>query len=335
MDFASIARFFTLDVLSTIAFGRPFGFMSANRDLWEYNKSTSSNMFLLELVINHFSFRWLFSSWPVQALGAPKTTDKQGMGPMLAFARKAVEERFGPKPIAKQDMLGHFINKGLTQVQCEAEANLQIIAGSDSTTTILQSTVFLLVGSPFAYNRLREELDGAAELTPATIKYSETLKLPYLQAVIWEGLRLFPPLFGLKAKIAPPGGDTIKGIYYPEGTEMSICDDALCRNTEIFGSDARLFRPERWIEADADKKIKYRQTVDSVFGSGRFQCLGRHIAMMELHKAIAEVRTNASLANRFTMLTQSLSSCESSTGSWRTPCAESIRMLTVCTFSLT
>ncbi|KAI7543561.1 putative P450 monooxygenase [Hortaea werneckii] len=293
MDIALISRFFTLDVLSTIAFGRPFGFMEANDDLWDYVKSTSSAMFMLTLVVNHSSVRWLFHSRIMQALGAPKVTDKTGMGPMLAFARKAVAERFGSKPVVKQDMLGHFINKGLSQVQCEAEAALQIIAGSDSTTTILQCTMFLLVGTPAAYAKLKDELDQAEKAGTMSgsdiIKYAETQKLQYLQAVIWEGIRLFPPLFGLKAKLAPKGGDTINGVYYPEGTEMAICDAALCQNPAVFGSDAHLFRPERWIEADAATKVKYRQTVDSIFGSGRFLCLGRHIAMMELHKTIAEL----------------------------------------------
>jgi cytochrome P450 len=107
---------------------------------------------------------------------------------------------------------------------------------------------------------------------------------------------MFPPLFGHKAKLAPPGGDTIKGIFFPEGTEVAICDDAMMRRQDVFGPDSHLFRPDRWIEADAEKKVKYRQTVDSVFGTGRFQCLGRHIAMMELHKALAEVPSSRVLS---------------------------------------
>lgn len=300
VDFASIARYFTLDVLSTVAFGRPFGFMAANDDLWDYNKTTSGFMLVLNLVANHASVRWLFYSHAAQALGGPKITDKSGVGPMLRFAREAVAERFGPKSVVKQDMLGHFVSRGLSQVQCEAEANLQIVAGSDSTTTVLRSILFLLVGTPLAYLKIRAEIDEAVAsgtISSDPIKYSESLKLPYLQACVWEGLRLFPPLFGLKAKVAPVGGDTIKGVYYPEGTEMSICDDALCRNPEIFGSDAHLYRPERWLDATAGAKTQYRHTVDSVFGSGRFQCLGRHIAMMELHKATVEVCCVASRAS--------------------------------------
>jgi cytochrome P450 len=295
VDIAAITRFFTLDVLSTVAFGRPFGFMAANADLWDYDKTTTQAMLLLEWVVNHASFRWLFQSSLVQALAAPKSTDSRGMGPMLGFARAAVAERFGPDPKVKKDMLGHFVGKGLSQLRCEVEANLQIVAGSDSTTTVLRSTLFLLAGTPLSYAKLRAEIDSATNdgsLSYPVTSYTEAQKLPYLTACLWEGLRMYPPLFGLKSKMAPPGGDTFKGVYYPEGAEVALCDDALCRNVEIFGSDAHLFRPDRWITADTANRVKYRQTVDAVFGSGRFMCLGRHIAMMELHKATVEVRKN-------------------------------------------
>lgn len=295
MDFAAVSRFFTLDVLSTVAFGRPFGFMAANRDLWDYNKTTSQSMMILEWSVNHKALRWLFSTRLMQALAAPKVTDKTGMGPVLAFARQAVAERFSANPKIKQDMLGHFVSKGLTQLQCEVEANLQIIAGADSTTTVLRSTMFLLAGSPVAYGKLRAELDVATNdgtLSYPVTRYSETLKLPYLQACIWEGLRMYPPLFGFKAKTAPLSGESIKGIYFPSGVDVAVCDDAMCRRKDIFGDDSHVFRPDRWIEADAETRVKYRQTVDTVFGSGRFQCLGRHIAMVELHKALAELMRN-------------------------------------------
>lgn len=102
---------------------------------------------------------------------------------------------------------------------------------------------------------------------------------------------MYPPLGDLKTKVAPLDGDTIKGIYFPPGTEVALNDEAMCRDKAIFGEDAELFRPERWIEVDADaeKRVKYRQTVDAIFGTGRFQCLGRHIAMMELSKTLSHL----------------------------------------------
>lgn len=300
MDIAEVTRFFTLDVLSKIAFGEAFGFMAANKDLWDYNKESSNFILILALVLNHKLFRWIFFQPWFQAAAAPKDTDKVGMGPMLGFAKKHVAQRYGPDRKVKKDMLGHFVEKGLSQVQCEVEAELQIIAGSDSTTTSLRSTMYLIIANPIAYGKLRAEIDAnEGNMSYPVVKYSEAQKLPYLIACIWEGLRMFPPLFGMKGKNPPPGGETVKGVFYPEGIEISICDDAVCRNVEVFGEDVDVFRPERWIEADEETRKKYTRVVECIFGTGRFMCLGKHIAMMELHKTFVEVRFSVNAALGF------------------------------------
>ncbi|KAK3110938.1 hypothetical protein LTR53_014273 [Teratosphaeriaceae sp. CCFEE 6253] len=289
IDLADVMRFFTLDVLSTLAFGRPFGFMAANKDLWDYGKTNAEFMPIFQLQANHGWMRRILSSPVMQALAAPKVTDATGIGPALGFARQAVAERYGPEAKTKQDMLGHFVGKGLTQTQCEAEANLQIIAGSDSTTTVLRCTLFLLIANPTTYGKLRADIDSCGFDGSASITYSTAQSLPYLSACIWEGLRMYPPLFGLLTKLAPPGGDTVNGVYIPGGTGLAVCYASMCRRKDIFGQDSHLYRPERWIEAAPKQKRLYHNTVEAVFGTGRFQCLGKHIAMVELHKTIAEL----------------------------------------------
>ena len=52
------------------------------------------------------------------------------------------------------------------------------------------------------------------------IKDSEAKALPYLQACIKEGLRLFPPTSALLSKRVPPGGDTLNGVFLPGGTDI-------------------------------------------------------------------------------------------------------------------
>jgi cytochrome P450 len=67
------------------------------------------------------------------------------------------------------------------------------------------------------------------------------------------------------------------------------------RRKDIYGDDVDIFRPERWIEADASTRAKYERTTDVIFGSGRFVCLGRNIAWMELNKAFVEVCATGSV----------------------------------------
>jgi hypothetical protein len=58
------------------------------------------------------------------------------------------------------------------------------------------------------------------------IQDAEARKLPYLQAVIKEGLRIFPPVVGLMSKVVPPEGDVIDNLFVQEGqglgTELTV-----------------------------------------------------------------------------------------------------------------
>lgn len=250
-------------------------------------------MLFVELASNHNLIRSITSSRPFQWLAAPKGTDKVGLGRIVGIAQKTVAERYRPDAKVKRDMLGHFLSKGLSQEQAEVESNVQILAGSDSTATVLRITLMFLIASPDAYAKLRTEIDdavAAGNISYPVVTYAEAMKLPYLDAVIWEGMRLWPPLIGFLSKLAPKGGDTVNGIFYPEGTEICVCPMGVGRRKDIFGEDADIFRPDRWTEADAAARNKYERATEFIFGSGRFTCLGKNIAMIELHKVFVEVR---------------------------------------------
>lgn len=92
-------------------------------------------------------------------------------------------------------------------------------------------------------------------------------------------------------KEVPKEGDTINGQYVPGGTKIATSYWGLFRNKKIWGDDAHEFRPERWIEAAADpEKLQMMENVmDMVFSWGRFQCLGKPIAYLELNKVFVEV----------------------------------------------
>ena len=264
----------------------------ADKDIYGYSDAGAGFQPVLELMSNHISVRRLFTHPLIQRLAAPKGSDRTGIGRILKIAQNSVAERFSPNAKVKRDMLGHFVEKGMTQLECEVEANLQIIAGSDSTATILRCTIWHLISCPPAYSKLKQEIDDAVKegkTTAPIVTCAEAQKLPYLSACVWEGMRMWPPLFALKTKVAPPGGDTIKGVFYPEGTEVGLCDRAMCRNKKIFGDDAEVFRPERWTEASEETRKGYQYVVDSIFGTGKWSCLGKDLAMRELWKVMFEL----------------------------------------------
>jgi cytochrome P450 len=76
----------------------------------------------------------------------------------------------------------------------------------------------------------------------------------------------------------------------------SYCARGIHRSIGLFGSDADAFRPERWIltsaggdEPSLEKLQKMERNNDLIFGSGRHQCLGKSVAMIELNKVFVEL----------------------------------------------
>jgi cytochrome P450 len=78
-------------------------------------------------------------------------------------------------------------------------------------------------------------------------------------------------------------------VFLPEGTQVGYCAWGIYRRRDIFGQDADEFRPERWLEASPDQLRLMEGTLDLVFGHGRWACLGKNIALMELNKVFVEV----------------------------------------------
>ena len=188
----------------------------------------------------------------------------------------------------------------MTPGEAERGGLLQLVAGSDTTATALRAAVLFVATSPPVVARLRSEMAAADTLlncgTRAIISNAKARSIPYLMAVIRESLRLHPPVIGALEKMAGPDGDVLPdGRRIPPGTKIQISIWAILRDEEVYGLDADCFRPERWLEVDAESEQKKRmdRSTDLVFSAGRFICMGRDIALTQLLKVISEVRSPA------------------------------------------
>lgn len=207
------------------------------------------------------------------------------------MAKQIVNERLASDNPYQKDMLGSFLAHGLTREEAEGETLVQIIAGSDTTATAIRSTMLHLMSSPQSYIRLATEVREASAQgsISSPITYAEARTLRYLQAVIQEGLRINPPVVGTMDVVVPEGGDVLCGVPVPAGTEVGSCMFGLQRQTAIYGADADVFRPERWLEADADVLKEMVSTWSLIFRYGKWQCLGKDVALLELNKVFVEV----------------------------------------------
>ncbi|PKS11126.1 hypothetical protein jhhlp_002887 [Lomentospora prolificans] len=301
MDFGQKGQFFTLDVISDLAFGQPFGFLEKDADVFDYLKITKGFIPFMIVLCHQYWLADILHSKPFQGL-FPKAGDKIGFGAFIGVTNKAVAARFKPGAENQFDMLGSFIRHGLTQEEASGEALLQVMAGSDTSATTIRMVLLYLLTIPRAYRKLQQEIDEAiaAGKVSSPIKNTEGKELPYLQAVIKETLRLNPPASGPFFKQVPPGGDVINGLFVPGGTQIGSSPLGIHRSKKTFGEDAEIFRPERWLdETDPERLAKMANTVDLVFHYGKYQCIGRPVALMEFNKIFVEVKNPDRLLRRF------------------------------------
>jgi cytochrome P450 len=166
------------------------------------------------------------------------------------------------------------------------------MAGADSTATAMRSTFLHIITNPSVYYKLNDEIASASKegrISTPVIRDAEARALPYLQACIKEGLRIWPPLTGLMTKMAPPEGDHFKGMFIPGNTEVAYSAWGVQRHTGTYGEDVDMFRPERWLEATGETLQKMERSQELIFGSGRYGCLGKSVAFVELNKVYVQV----------------------------------------------
>ncbi|TEA13612.1 Cytochrome P450 monooxygenase lolP1 [Colletotrichum sidae] len=302
MDMASKSTYFALDVVSELGFGHAYGFLREDRDLYQYVGTKDAFFPVMVTMGSVPRLARLMHSWPL-SLGLPRSADSAGFGALMGFAKTFVDGRLAPDAKPGRDMMQSFINAGLTREELTQEVYVETIAGSDTTATAIRMILLSLLSNPRAYSSLRAEIDAAAAANRISrpVRDAEARTLPYLQAVIREGLRLYPPSTGIVSKEVPAGGgDTVHGFRLPAGTQLGENVCGIGRARDVFGPDAHVFRPERWIEAArAGDERRFREmlsTADLVFGYGKFYCMGRNIALIELNKIFVELFRRYDLA---------------------------------------
>lgn len=186
---------------------------------------------------------------------------------------------------------------GLKEDELVSESLLQILAGSDTSATVIRATMLFLMTHPATYRTLQNEIDAAiaaGKVSSPVIETAQAQKLPYLQAVIREGMRIWPAVTGLLSKVTPPEGDTVeldgKMMFLPGNTNVGYCAWGVHRNKDVFGEDAHVFRPERWLVEQSEERLgRMQRTAELIWGYGKYQCLGKNVAMIELNKVVFEV----------------------------------------------
>lgn len=128
------------------------------------------------------------------------------------------------KGFERPDIMSHIMRNngpgGMTIPEIESSMNVLCVGGSHNTSSTLSGITNYLVKNPACLQKLSNEV-RAAHKSADEITIGSLSKLPYLSAVIEEGLRMAPPFPAGLPRCVPEGGDTVCGEWLPGGVNIS------------------------------------------------------------------------------------------------------------------
>ncbi|EWZ28072.1 hypothetical protein FOZG_18206 [Fusarium oxysporum Fo47] len=284
IDLGAWLQLFAFDVIGELTFSKRFGFLEAGQDDGSFKQiedalvSASWIGQVPWLYWLHDYLSPVIGTWvgiasrhgTIRTLAAREVSDRLDRGSGHSDILSKLLAVHHEKP----DQFDH------TALVSMATSN--IFAGSDTTAISIRAIFDFLLRNPSCKRRLIDEIDDLqrrGELSdPVSVTQAE--KLEYLQAVMYEALRLHPAVGMALPRVVPPGGAEIDGHYMPPGSVVGVNPWVVHRNNEVFGPDVHEFRPERWLKEDTGDMHRFF----FAFGSGARMCIGKNISWMEMLK---------------------------------------------------
>ncbi|KAI1169505.1 cytochrome P450 CYP65A1 [Nemania sp. FL0916] len=189
------------------------------------------------------------------------------------FSQEKISKRVESKktrPDFVEFMLSGTGSMKMTREEIDNNAFVLTVAGSETTATALTGATYLLATNPKSLTKLATEICNAFA-DDKTINFSSVRSLPFLDAVMHESLRIYPPGVNAQPRIVPPGGSLILGQHVPENTVIGIPQRAMYLSESNF-KRAKDFVPERWLgetEFETDRRDCFHP-----FSLGPRSCIG-------------------------------------------------------------
>ncbi|KAJ3576017.1 hypothetical protein NP233_g717 [Leucocoprinus birnbaumii] len=214
------------------------------------------------------------------------------------FLEKGLKEKKGRDPESQEtseSLLDYLMDKvsgkSLSEshlcLVCSTSTQLinLLVAGRDTTSSLLTFSMYMLIEHPDIEQRLRNEIieKVGSERNPTS---EDIRELKYLRAFLNEVLRLYPivPLNG-RAAMAPvtlaPGKGSDIPIYIPARTSFVYSVYLMHRRKDLWGPDALEFDPDRFLDERVQKHLVHNPFIFCPFNAGPRICLGQQFAYNE------------------------------------------------------
>ncbi|XP_021349472.1 cytochrome P450 3A24-like [Mizuhopecten yessoensis] len=171
--------------------------------------------------------------------------------------------------------------RGLTEEEITANILFFIMAGYDTTANALAFLAYNLATNTDCQERLIHEINNS--IIKGDMCYDSIMDLPYLDKVVSETLRMFPPMLRFNRRAS--SDVTVCGRHIPRDMDVSVPIFALHRDPEVW-ADPHKFDPERF----APEQVARRPTYAYVpFGAGPRHCFASKFAVFEIKLAIVHL----------------------------------------------
>ncbi|RAK95353.1 cytochrome P450 [Aspergillus ibericus CBS 121593] len=299
VNFRLWSNLFTIDALADIALSEQLGMLDSGTDTIQVDGRDGNLSYIDSLrggnnVLSHFvgATEWFSLFKTVSGFFSPRSRKQWEHGRNFgriasALADKRLQRHDRGDRLS--DLFACLIEDKAGEARCldrgeiEAETNLLLDAGSDTTAIALTHALYHLLKNPHCLAKLRAEVNEA--LSGDTIaSYAKVKHLPYLKACLEESLRLLPPVSRGLERRTPPEGMQILGQMIPGDVAVSVPTYIVHRDPSLF-PDPNVYRPERWLENG--EQAKQMREAFIPFSSGARGCIGRNITMMEQQIFIA------------------------------------------------
>lgn len=279
-------QLWSFDTITLLAFGESRGYIAHGRDVDGVYPAARERLGHWEIWSSLPGLeRLIFKNWLVQRF--QKSTSN-----LAGLALKQVQVReAGEKLNGENDLMGRYLAASrvvpdvITTRDVLALTISTIHAGSETVAMTCASILQQVLMNQEVYSRLKKEILDAGLTAP--VSFGDAEKLPFLDAVVRETQRLAISPMASERTITPEGIN-ICDTWIPAGTDVSISEGFICYDEGAYGDKPDSFRPQRWFDAD-ERQFREMERASFHFGYGRRECIGKHLARIEIKKAIASL----------------------------------------------
>ncbi|CZT22761.1 related to cytochrome P450 CYP3/CYP5/CYP6/CYP9 subfamilies [Ramularia collo-cygni] len=284
-------NYLTFDIIGDLLFGQDFGCVAGDAEMRAWQDVLIGNLQLIHVVAVCKRIWVFWLALPPAQVWTLLTKFKYFDGIIEHRVRsREVTSEEAPK---RTDIL-ELMRKGrnsayMTRKEILANTNLLTFAGSESSANATASLVYRIANNATLRERILQELHDNFQ-NEDEISSGKAMSLPFLNAVIQEGLRLHPVTPNALWRITPSGGNKVFGDWIPGNTVLSIHHRAMYRAEHNFHR-AEEFIPERWMphsEAYPDF-AKDRRDAFHPFSLGARMCPARNLGYAEMSVIIARL----------------------------------------------